>query len=140
MTPKSLIIFAGITAISVIAAGVAVVDRADEFSTEAKGVTLFPALADNANNVAKIIVTSKDEAVVIDKGKDNWLMESKGGYPVGIGKVRKIIAGLATIRLLEKMTADPKKHSKLEVEDVTNKDANSKMVELQGSGGKRWPR
>ncbi|MEL0107498.1 MAG: DUF4340 domain-containing protein [Rhodospirillaceae bacterium] len=136
MTPKSLIIFAGITAISVIAAGVAVVDRADEFSTEAKGVTLFPALADNANNVAKIIVTSKDEAVVIDKGKDNWLMESKGGYPVGIGKVRKIIAGLATIRLLEKMTADPKKHSKLEVEDVTNKDANSKMVELQGSGGK----
>lgn len=90
MTPKSLIIFAGITAISVIAAGVAVVDRADEFSTEAKGVTLFPALADNANNVAKIIVTSKDEAVVIDKGKDNWLMESKGGYPVGIGKVGKL--------------------------------------------------
>ena len=136
MTPKSLLILAGITAVSVVAATVAVVDRADQFSTEAKGVAMFPTLADRANDVAKVIITSHDEKVVVEKGKAGWLMKSKDGYPVDIGKIRRIVAGLATLSRLEQMTSDPKKYSKLEVEDVTDKEARSKIVAIEDGSGK----
>lgn len=135
MKPKSLLILAGVTAVSVIAASVAVVDRAEHFSTEAKGVTMFPGLADKANDVAKVIIRSREETVVAEKGKDRWIMKSKDNYPVDITKVRRLVAGLATIRLLERMTADPKKHSKLEVEAIKAKDSRSKSAELQDSKG-----
>jgi len=136
MTPKSLLILAGITAVSVVAATVAVVDRADQFETEAKGVSMFPTLADRANDVAKVIITSHKEKIEVEKGKANWILKSKDGYPVDIGKIRRIVAGLATLRRLEPMTADPKKHAKLEVEDVTSKDARSKIVAIEDGKGK----
>jgi hypothetical protein len=135
MKPKSLLILAGFTAVSVIAASVAVVDRAAHFATEAKGVSMFPALADKANDVAKVIIRSREETVVAEKGKDSWIMKSKDNYPVDITKVRRLVAGLATIRLLERMTADPKKHSKLEVEAIKAKESRSKSAELQDSKG-----
>jgi len=136
MTPKSLVIQAGITAVSVITATAAVVDRADQFSTEAKGVSMFPTLADRANDVAKVIIASHKEKVEVEKGKSGWVMKSKDGYPVDIGKIRRIVAGLATLSRLEPMTSDPKKYTKLEVEDVTAKDARSKIVALEDGKGK----
>jgi len=136
MTPKSLLFLAGITAVSVVAATVAVVNKADQFATEAKGVSMFPTLADRANDISKVIITSHKEKVEVEKGKSGWVMRSKDNYPVDVGKIRRIVAGLATLRRLEPMTADPKKHAKLEVEDVTSKDARSKIVALEDGKGK----
>ncbi len=136
MTPKSVLILAGITAVSVIAATVAVVDRADQFAKEATGVLVFPTLTDQANDVTKVIVTTNKEKVIVEKGKAGWIMKSKDGYPVNIGAVRRIVAGLASLRTIERMTDQPKNYSKLEVEDVTKKDARSKIVALEDGKGK----
>ena len=104
MTPKSVLILAGITAVSVIAATVAVVDRADQFAKEATGVLVFPTLTDQANDVTKVIVTTNKEKVIVEKGKAGWIMKSKDGYPVNIGAVRRIVAGLASLRTIERMS------------------------------------
>ncbi len=136
MKPNSILVLAGIAVVSVGAALFAVIDRADQFATESSGVPMFSDLADQSNIVAKIIVQTKDEKVAIEKGKDQWILPAKDNYLVNIGKVRRLVAGVAGLRLMEQMTDNPKKHAKLEVEDITQKEARSKLVEFQDAKGK----
>ncbi|MEQ8195479.1 MAG: DUF4340 domain-containing protein [Rhodospirillales bacterium] len=137
MTPKTLLFLAVLTIVSVAAAGVAVIERADQFTAEATGVFMFPKLADQANDVAKITVKTREETSVVEKAPDGWIMKEKGGYPVEIGKVRKLVADLAGLRLIEAMTDQPEKYGKLEVQDVEKKDSRSKLVILENAKGEK---
>ena len=46
------------------------------------------------------------------------------------------MAGLADLRLLEAKTDQADRHARLEVEDITAKDAKSRQVTLAGADGK----
>jgi hypothetical protein len=137
MTPKSLIFLAGITIASLVAATMAVVERADQFTAESTGVPMFANLADRANEVVKITVATREETAVVEKGPNGWIMKEKGGYPVEVRKVRKLVADLAGLRLVETMTDRPEKYGKLEVEDIDKKDSRSKLVTLENAKGEK---
>src|SRR5262249_12757769 len=60
----------------------------------------------------------------------------KDDHPVAADKLRRLVAGLADLRLLEAKTRRPERYARLEGEDVGAKDARSKEGSLAGANGK----
>jgi hypothetical protein len=62
-------------------------------------------------------------------------MGAKHDYPVPLENVRKLVLGLADLRLFEAKTRRADRYSRLEVEDIAAEDARSRLITLEDAGG-----
>src|SRR5882672_5139173 len=132
MKPTTFLVLLAATAVSVVAAGYAVVSESRiQAPAIAGGKPVFGDLLAHANDVES--VTGK---FAIARKGGGWALAEKDDYPVAADKLRQLVAGLADLRLLEAKTDQPDRYARLDVEDIAAKDAKSKQVMLAGAGGK----
>jgi hypothetical protein len=137
MKPTTFLVVAAATVVSVGAAGYAVVSESQRAApAAAPDGPLFAELLPRANDVQTVMVESAAGKLTIVRKDQGWTLTEADGYPVSADKVRKLVGGLADLRLLEAKTDQPERLARLEVEEVTAKDAKSKQVTLAGADGK----
>jgi len=137
MKPSTFLVVLVATAVSVVAAGYAVLlESRIQAPVAAGGAPVFGDLLAHANDVQSVTIASASGKFTIARQGDGWVLAEKDNFPVLADKLRQLVAGLADLRLLEAKTDQPDRYARLEVEDVTAKDAKSKQVTLTGADGK----
>ncbi len=137
MKPTTFLVLLAATAVSVAAAGYAVLSESRiQAAKVAGGAPVFASLLARANDVQSVTVANASGKFTIARQGDGWGLVEKDNYPVAADKLRQLVAGLAGLRLLEAKTDQPDRHARLEVEDITAKDAKSKQVTLARADGK----
>lgn len=104
-------------------------------ATEQDSGLLFPDLEARINDVARVEVIDKDGSFEVARQADSWGMPSKGGYPVDFTKVKQLVVEVSKLEKLEPKTATPAKFASLGVEDVSEPDAQGKLVRLKAADG-----
>jgi hypothetical protein len=137
MRPGTFAGLAAVTAISVAAAAYAIVsESAVRAPSTPSHAAAFPDLLARVNDVQTVTVESATGKLTFARKGGDWTLTEKGGYPVQAEQVRKLVAGLAGLQLLEPKTDRPERHGRLEVEDIAAKEARSRLVTLLGGDGK----
>ncbi|GMR14846.1 MAG: hypothetical protein BMS9Abin30_0456 [Gammaproteobacteria bacterium] len=105
-----------------------------ELSVEdtAANALLLPDLANRVNDVDRVdIITAGDTVVAtLKKAADYWQLEQMKGYQADWPKLQRLLADLATARVVEVKTDKPEYYVRLGVEDVASEDAGSVLVRL----------
>lgn len=135
MKPGTFYAFAGLTAVVVVAAGVAVSNQPETTSLTAGTDPAFPALAKDVNSVAKIEIKNAKNTFSMTRAGDNWGLDQKEGYRVDFAKVKSAIVGLAEFKLIEKKTSDSKRYERLQVDPPTGVESKSRRVTLKDDKG-----
>lgn len=73
--------------------------------------------------------------VLIEKRDGRWLMPNRDGWPANQREVGSALFRLGQARRIEAKTADPKRHVRLGVEDVSGADAKGTQLVLSGGSG-----
>lgn len=134
MTPKSFAILAATTVVAVIA-GVAVNMGGPAYRSGTGGNLLFPGFADKVNDAAKVIVQTAKHKFTIERKGNGWAVADKYDYPAKYDLVKQTLVGLAELKTIEAKTAEPSLYTRLEVEDVTSKDAKSAEITVEDAKG-----
>lgn len=136
MKPKSFAAFVAVTALVTIAALITVAQR---YWTTPTTVSIqpFPGLIDHINDVTEIDIKSHDGTTILHRVGDHWTMATKNDYPVQQEAIRKTLIGFGELHFTEKKTADPKRYSRLGVQDVDVAGSQSHLVTLKNGEGKK---
>ena len=105
------------------------------------GETVFPALLDRVNTVARIRVTGSGGTFTVARDDGVWVVEEKERHPADPDKVRRLILGAAGMRRIEPKTSRPELYPKLRLEDPQGEDAKSVRFVLEDASGAelaRW--
>ena len=117
MKPTTFLFVLAATAVSVAAAGYAVVTESQRGApAAAPGGPLFGELLAQANEVRTVTVESAKGKLTIAHGESGWVLTEKDDYPVAADKVRKLVAGLGGLRLLEAKTDRPERLARLDLQ------------------------
>lgn len=97
---------------------------------------LLPQLAARINQIERIRIVGAAETPVatLERGEGGWTLAERNGWPVDSGKLRTLLLGLAEARRIEAKTANPERHARLGVEDITQPEAAGLLVALEGGG------
>ena len=79
------------------------------------GDRLFSELREQINQLDKVTIdrpqTETDsEQTVIVKNDTGWAVDTRGGYPADVGKVREVLLALADAQILEEKTSNPERY------------------------------
>ena len=100
------------------------------------GKLMFPDLAPQLQNAARIEIVHQGKTTAIVKHGDTWGLEDRGGYVVQPGKLRGMLTALTELRLVEPRTTDPAEFSRLGLEDPNGKTAESNLLRVLDPSGK----
>ena len=89
---------------------------------------VLPELRQKLDGVVRIALLRAGAKTTLVRWGDRWVVAEKGNYPADGGKVRQALAGLAELRYVEPKTSKAELYPRLEVEDVSQKDAKSTLV------------
>lgn len=135
MRPKSFLILAVLTALSVGAAAVEIGRQAGREQQVVRDVAAFPSLAARSAEVRSVTVRSRDVQLTLTKGADGWELVERGGYPVDAGAIRKVLVEVAGLRLLEPRTSDPARYQRLFLRDVDEDGSSAKELVFKTASG-----
>ncbi len=127
---KNIVILAVVTVVLVIIAAQLSGTRSTSKESQA-GTAFFPDLSEELKHVDSIRIQTASEYFTVNKVDGIWGLASSYHYPVAIDKVSKILNGMASFVLLEKKTANPELHERLELKDVTEADSKATLLELK---------
>ena len=131
MSRTAFLVWAVLAAVTVVAAGVFAFKRPDVATVQFTNEPAFPALRADPEAVTRVEVTAPGESFALVRDADgNWGAESKFGYPVDRDKILKLVVAMSDMRLIEAKTARTDLYARLQVEDVTEEHANSRVVKL----------
>ena len=135
MTPKSVLVLAVATALSVAAAAVSL--KVNEgYATSAGDGLLFPGLLDKVDRVTKVTVNDKDQKIVMIRTEaGRWQIPASDGYSASIPQVQKSILQVAQLVYFEKKTANVKRYERLHLEDIERADSEARRIRLFQSDG-----
>ncbi len=68
---------------------------------------MFPDLAPQLQNAARVEISHQDKTTTIAKHGDTWGSADRGGYVVQPSKLRGMLTALTELRLVEPRTTDP---------------------------------
>lgn len=128
MKPANFYAFAGLTAVAVVAAGVAVSMRPETTNVNPGTQPAFPKLASHINDVTKIEIQDAKHKFSISRVGDRWGMDQKDGYPVQYDKVRSVIISAADFKLVDQKTSDPSRYKRLDLGPPDAPKAKSKKI------------
>lgn len=135
MRPGTFYGLAGVTAIAVVAAAIAVTSQTETTSLTAGTEPAFPKLSSNVNDVARIEIRTPKASFSIGRNGDGWGMDQKGGYPVEFEKVKSAIVSAAEFKLIERKTSDPKRYERLDLAPPDSPEAKSKALAFKDKDG-----
>lgn len=135
MKPGTFYAFAGLTAVAVVAAGVAVSNQPETTSLTAGTEPAFAKLAKDVNSVAKIEIKNAKQSFSMTLNGDNWGLDQKDGYRADFAKVKSAIVSLSNFKLIEKKTSDEKRYARLELDAPNSVEAKSRKVVLKDAKG-----
>jgi len=135
MSPKTFLGFTAVTAVIVIAAGVSIGARYGAATSGLAEEPVFAGLADKFNDVGAISVQDKDKTLTIKREGEDWVLTDRSMYVASAESVRDVLIGLSELRLKEGKTEKKDLYSKLAVEDVTEKDAQSRLLTVKDKSG-----
>lgn len=134
MTPKSFIVLAAVTAVSVVAAtGATFTDRGAPVLASA-GERLFPGLADQAVDIAEITVTSGDTEMIVTRSESGFV-DDASEYPVDTTKLRELVTAMTVAEIAEAKTTDPARHADLGLAEPGSKEGSGTHVALRDADG-----
>ena len=84
----------------------------------------------NAVNRVEIIAAGNQTVAGLVRSGDHWQLEQMSGYRADWPRLQKLLAALATARVLESKTDKPEYYARLGVEDVSAGEAGSVLVKL----------
>ena len=141
MKGSTFLALAAVTTLAVAAAGVAVALRPAPNTVAHDGAFAFPGLGERVESVAAITVEHPSGAFSMRRTEGGgWAMGDLHDYPVPLENVRKLVLGLADLRLFEAKTKRSDRYPRLEVEDVTAEGAKSRLVTLSDAAGETLAR
>lgn len=114
---------------------VLVVLQTGKDDTSTGGSLLFPELKADINSITRVSVTraGEDEATVISREADSWVVTSRDDYAADIGILRELLLALADAKLVERKTSNPDLHSELGLRDPAVEGSKGILLELQGA-------
>lgn len=126
-----------IAATAAAAGGVAykVLRPGDEAIAARSGEIFLPELQRRANDAREIVLTRHSGTATLKQQGDRWVFVEKGNYPVNGEQVRRVLVELADLRLVEAKTRKSELYPRLQVEDVTDKDARSTLMTVKDGQG-----
>ncbi len=104
---RNLNILAGITALFVVLAVVAVWQQASSLAPKFEQRPFFPGLGDRLAQLGEIAITSKSGTFHVRLNQGRWVIPEKGGYPADPAQVRSVAVGMAELTTLEPKTSNP---------------------------------
>ncbi len=132
---------AAVTALAVVAAGMALATRPAPTVIAHDGAFLFPDLGESVEAVTSITVEHSAGVFTMRRtDSGDWAMGAKHDYPVPLENVRALVLGLADLRLFEAKTKRADRYPRLEVEDITAEGAESSLVTLKDAAGETLAR
>ena len=122
----------------VVAAGLAwwLLDRQAPGDAAAQALALpgFAARVESINRV-EVLGAGGKTLVLIEKSDGTWRMPDRDGWPANQREVGSALFRLGQARRLEAKTANPARHARLGVEDVSGPDAKGAQLRLSGGEG-----
>ena len=113
---QALAKLAGVTAIAVVLAVVAVWQRASTGDSDFTTVRMFPSLKADMGTVTSIQIETKSDSFNVTRNAEGrWILPDKANYPADGNTVLKATLGLAELNLVEQRTARADWHEKLGV-------------------------
>lgn len=103
-------------------------------SALATGQRLVPDLADALNDLTEVRLTGAGNRVIatLRRSGRGWVSAEKPGYPADMAKLKTFLLRLSDAELLEPKTADPKRYTRLGVQDTADAAASGVQVQLEG--------
>ncbi len=136
MSPRVVLLTALFTAVAVVAALLAVLQRPYPTSVDLDAEPAFATLSQSPEAVARIEISGGDGSVtLVHDDQGSWTVAEKAGYPAKPEAIGALVLGFAELRLAEAKTARPHRYSRLGVEDVSAANSGSRRVRmLDGEG------
>ena len=111
MKSKTLGILAGLTLTGVLVA--TFVTQEPTSTAPQGGERVFPQLMSVINDVAEMIVETKEQTITLVRGEKRWSVKEKDGYRADMEKVKSALVGLAELRLQDPKTKNPELYDRL---------------------------
>jgi hypothetical protein len=137
MNRKTLGILAGVAAV-LLGSGVALLVHRESQQSERPGTAVFPDLKTSLDQVSEIRLSKGDGSrTTLRKEAGGWTVVERQ-FPADGARVRDLLLGLVTMKVVEAKTSDPANYAKLGVEAPDTATAASTLVEVV-AGTKSWP-
>jgi len=101
-----------------------------------EGQLAFPDLAAKLNGAERIEIIHQGSKVTLLRKGNQWLIAERSDYPALSEKTHALLAGLASLRLVELRTTDPAFYDRLGVEDPSKPASGSTLLKVFDGGGK----
>jgi hypothetical protein len=136
MSKKAFRVLAICTVVAVLAAFWAVQQEWSRWGANEDGTKFFPALTAAMDDVARVKIRHRGTELTIERRPDGWVVLEHDGFAANSKAVQELIFALSEARRVEPKTRDAKKFSKLEVEDPSAADAESKRITVLDKDGR----
>lgn len=136
MNPKTFFGFALVTLVIVIAATASIASRYGAATSIDINEVVFSGMTDKLGSAGEISIQDKDKTLTIKKQGDAWVVSDRSNYKAVDNTVRAVLVGVSELRLREAKTEKAERYAALQVEDVTAKNANSRLLTVKDKDGK----
>lgn len=130
MSARALKVLAFLTLVGVIAAGWAVQLEWSSWGGQEFGKKVFPDLAEKVETVDRLVVLSRHGRMTIKRSPAGWALSESDDHPVQGKVVQKTLFDLSELRKLEPKTQKQERYGRLDLQDPTVKNAESKRVQV----------
>jgi hypothetical protein len=135
MSPRVFLGWLVVTVATVVLAVVFGLSRETSSFDPLERVPVFDALRADPDAAARVEVRSRFGEFTLVRGADGWITPDRSGYPVEESAVRRLVAGLADMRYIERKTSNPERFGRLEVQDIDDELSDSAHVTVSNAGG-----
>ncbi len=135
MSPNTVKTLGAVTILFSAGAWYANNSRASGGGSAGAGDFAVPALQERINDVASVVVETKDGKATLERVDAQWTLAEKGGYPAKEAKVREVLMALRGAEIVEQKTSDPEKFSKLGLDEPNGGDSKGKRITIQDAAG-----
>lgn len=126
MRRKEQLIYVAIATFVIVVIAMVVVNLYAPTRKHAKTL-LIPELKSRIGDVAKLVIHTRDEEIVLVREGEQWLVKNHAAYPADVGWVRIFLLQLANLDKAEKKTNQVSNHNLLDLGDNTK---NTKRIEI----------
>lgn len=135
MSPKVFFAWLVVTVVTVAAAFVVGIGRDTASYDTLSREPVFAELRADPSAADRIVVESRFDTFTLERGEDGWSTPDRAGYPVDEADVRRLLAGLADMKYVERKTSMPERFSRLGLEDIDAELSDSAHVTVTTAGG-----
>ena len=141
MQPRSFLLLLLVTLLALAGAAAATLINPVATISTASSAPALPLLAERGVDPAAIEVESADGSYRLERrsaegnAEAEWVLLSKDGYPANPESIAQLLTELAKLKLSERLTDDPKRLARLQLEALDSPDARSHRVKVLAADG-----